>query len=397
MTKKTPSARCKVLHLITHLDIGGAQDNTLLTVEHLDRTRYEVHLASASDGDWEERGRSISDRFFVVPHLVQKIRPAGDARALGELVGLLRQQEYDIVHTHSSKAGVLGRVAARLVGVPIVVHTVHGFPFHPYMNRVVRDIFVATEKWAASLCDKLIMVSELNRQDAIRLGIAPADKMVTIYSGIDLAAFNRPVASHEKRRQLGLDTSSPVVGTVGRLTDQKAPQDFVRAAKQVLQHRPEAQFVLVGDGPLRSEVEALIGSEQRVRVLGNRPDVPEILCVLDVFVLSSLWEGLGRALTEAMATGVPVVATSVDGVPELVKDGETGFLIPPRRPDLLAQQIIYLLDHPDVGRRLGAQARVRVSPQFDMKHMTAQIEFLYGELSNAMEVRSAVSGAGHEV
>lgn len=392
-----PSARRKVLHLITHLGVGGAQDNTLSTVEHLDRTRYEVHLASAPGGDWEERGRSVSDRFFVVPHLVREIRPAGDARALGELVSLLRQEEYDIVHTHSSKAGVLGRVAARLAGVPIIVHTVHGFPFHPYMSPVVRSLFVMTEKWTARLCDKLIMVSELNRRDAVRLGIAPADKMVTIYSGIDLAVFSRPVDPHEKRQQLGLDSPGPVVGTVGRLADQKAPQNFVLAAQRVLRERPETQFVLVGDGPLRSEVEALIGPERRIRLLGNRPDVPEILCTLNVFVLSSLWEGLGRALTEAMATGVPVVATSVDGVPELVQDGETGFLVPPQRPDLLAHQIIYLLDHPDVAQRLGAQARIRVSPQFDMQHMVSRIDLLYGELAHTAEVGTAAPEAAHEV
>jgi len=373
--------KVRVLHLITHLGIGGAQDNTLLNVERLSRRRYEVHLAAGRDcTDWEERGRECADSFFSFPALCVPVRPLDDVRAMTQVTDLVRSNNYHIVHTHSSKAGVVGRLAGRQASVPIVVHTIHGFPWHDYMSPLKRWSYILLERYAASISDALITVSELNQREAIALGLASAAKFTTIYSGIDLGSFEISVNRRTKCQELGLDVDKPIVGTVGRLSPQKAPLDFVAAAKDVILRRPDVQFVMVGDGPLAGEVRKAIGDERRIQVLGFRGDVPEILSTLDVFALSSLWEGLGRALTESMIMGLPVAATAVNGVPELVTHGRTGLLSPPNAPIELAENIVWLLDHPNEARKMGQDARERVVPAFSAEGMVEQIEDLYERL-----------------
>ncbi len=381
--------RARVLHLITHLDIGGAQDNTLLTAERLNRREYDVHLASGSSGRWLERAYQYADEVYFINHLRQgrrDIQPASDLQALFETVSLIKLQGYDIVHTHSSKAGFIGRVAAWLAHTPVILHTIHGFPFHPYMSPLRRWVYIFLEKLAAGCTDQLITVSELLKEEAIELKIAPADKITTIYSGIDLSQFEVSVDVAEKRLEFGLDPLFPVVGTVGRLSEQKAPQDFIRAAFEVLQQVPQVQFLMVGDGPLRQKVEKLIGRDSRIKILGYRQDVPQILQTFDIFVLSSWWEGLGRALTEAMIVGLPVVATKVNGVPELVVDGETGLLAPPQCPHLLAEKIVSLLQDPDTAKQLGKNARRKVVSSFSADLMIERISNLYQELLEAKKV-----------
>jgi glycosyltransferase involved in cell wall biosynthesis len=382
----------KVLHLITHLGIGGAQDNTLVTVKELSRKRYEVHLAAGRDyTDWEACGREYADAFFLFPTLRRPVHLPVDIKALNQITNFIRDQNYQIVHTHSSKAGIVGRIAARRAGVPVIVHTFHGFgwqvehTFHssPWQDRIssIRKwLYILVERYAASLSDALITVSELNRQEAIHLNVAPGEKFTTIYSGIDLSRFKVKVGRIEKCRTLKLNPGQPIVGTIGRLSTQKAPLDFVKAAKITLQQKPDVQFIMVGDGPLAPEVQQVIGDEQRIKLLGFRDDVPEILSILDLFVLSSLWEGLGRALTEAVLMSIPVAATAVDGVPELITHGKTGLLSPPGNPAQLAKNIVWLLDHPEEAQKIGQSARPWVVPTFSAERMVEQIEALYERL-----------------
>jgi glycosyltransferase involved in cell wall biosynthesis len=384
--------KIKVLHLITHLGIGGAQDNTLLTVKGHDRQRYKVHLGTGQDyTDWDARGRACADAFCVFPDLRRSAPPQVDLRALNQITDFLRAHKYDIVHTHSAKAGTLGRIAARRAKVPIIIHTFHSFgwqvantahtrPWQMYLSSSKKWFYILLERYAASLSDALITVSELNRQEAMNIKLAPPEKFRTIYSGIDLNRFKVDVDRIEQCRSLGLSPDLPIIGTIGRLTTQKAPLDFVAAAKTVLQQKPNVQFIMVGDGPLASEVQQAIGAEQRIKVLGYRADIPEILAVLDVFVLSSLWEGLGRALTEAMIMSVPVAATAVDGVPELVSHEQTGLLSPPGQPAQLAENIIRLLDDPEEAQRMKERGRNRVVPTFGVERMIEQIETLYERL-----------------
>jgi len=371
----------RVLHIITHLGVGGAQDNTLLTVKGLSRNRYRVHLMAGRDyTEWEERGREAADAYFPLPFLCRAARPLHDCRALQLITAHIVKQSYTIVHTHSSKAGILGRLAAHRAGVPLIVHTIHGFPWHDYMSPPKRWFYLSLERYAASFSDGLITVSERNRKKAISLGLAPPEKLTTIYSGINLTKFEVMADRAEKCRELGLDPTRAVVGTVGRLSPQKAPLDFVQVARHVLRARPGVQFVMVGDGPLAEEVRRAVGGERRIKVTGYRADVPEILSLMDVFVLPSLWEGLGRALTEAMIMARPVAATAVEGVPELVVHGETGLLSRPGRPADLAENVLWLLDHPGEAGEMGRRARERVVPAFSAELMVERIEELYERL-----------------
>jgi glycosyltransferase involved in cell wall biosynthesis len=384
--------RIKVLHLITHLGFGGGTDNTLATVEGLRRDRYEVHLGSGDEHeDKIDAGRSVADALFLFPRLRRAPRPIGDLLLLRQLTRFLGEQGYDVVHTHNAKAGVIGRLAARRAGVPVILHTMHllswqdsgGRPASLRQrlgNRMMSRLYLSLERFAARRTDMVVTVCDQNRKEVVEAKIAPPERVVTVYSGIDYSRLD--VASDRTAvcRALGVDPDQPIVAMIGRLSPQKAPLDFVAAARFVLAQRPDVQFLMIGDGPLAGEVAGAIADEPRIAALGQRDDVPEILSVLDVFVLSSLWEGLGRALTEAMVLGVPVAVTAVNGMPELVTDRETGMLSPPSDPTALADNIVWLLDHPDEARRLGRQGRVRVLPQFSAGQMVERLDALYETL-----------------
>ncbi len=381
--------RLKVLHLITHFGVGGAFDNTLATAERHDRDRYEVHLAGGTEqSDWRWRAEAVADQVFGIDDLHREPAPLADLRLVSKLASFMREQRYDIVHTHCAKAGVVGRMAARRAGVPAIAHTFHLFAWQtesssgaPLLGRVAsagkKAAYVQLERYAASLSDALITVCDENRSQALRLRLARPEKLVTIYSGIDLKKYVPTRDPREVRLELGLDPDRPVVGNVGRLAEQKAPLDLVTAAKEILRSRPDAQVVLAGDGPLADEVRAAAADEPGIRLIGHRSDVPDVLSAFDVFMQASLWEGLGRAATEAMVMRLPVAATAVDGVPELVEHGVTGLLSKPRDTSALAQNVLWLLNDPVEARRMGARGHSRVVPAFDVDHMVRSIERVY--------------------
>lgn len=369
--------RLKVAHAITELVVGGAVDNTLLTCAGLDRARYEVH-AIGGPGAWVERAGRSSDRTYVVPSLVRPIRPATDARALLDLLAIVRRERYDVVHTHSSKAGLIGRLAARLAGVPLVIHTIHGFPFNDQtLSPPVRRALRWSEALAARITDRLVVVATPNAAEAARHGIAPADAIEVVHSGIALERFADPPSRDEARRRLGLPLDRPIVGTVGRLSECNAPEVFVAAARLVLARRPDALFAIVGDGELRAEVDAAAAGEPSIRVLGHRDDVPAVLPAFDAFVFPIRWGGLGRALTEAMVVGLPVVASAVNGVPEIVEHERTGLLVQPDDAEGVAGAVLRLLGDAALASRLGTAARARVVPAFGADVMVARIGALY--------------------
>jgi len=389
--------KIKVLHLITHLGFGGASDNTLLTVKDLSRTRYEVHLGAGADYvDWVEQGQEYADAFVMFPLLYRSPRPVADLRLLWQLYRFFRAQQYDIVHTHNAKAGVIGRLAAYLAGVPIILHSMHLLSWQDmeadrsgYLKQIKAAVqgrvYFWLEKFAAMLSDNVITVSQLNREEAAQAGLAPLEKLTVVYSGIEYDRFQVSVDRVAKCRALGLAPEQPIIGMIGRLSPQKAPLDFVAAAKHVLTVRPDAQFILIGEGPLTEEVEAMIGSETRIRLLGYRDDVPELLSLLDIFALASLWEGLGRALTEAMSVGIPVAVTAVNGVPEIVHHGQTGLLSPPAEPQKLADNILWLLEHPDEAIEMSQRGQEEVLPYFGAQQMIDQIETIYEALLRKKE------------
>lgn len=375
--------RLNVLHAITKLELGGAQQLVLETIRRLPREEFNSILVS-SEGLLAEAAQDLEDaKVVLIPQLRRQISPLLDLIALIRLFRLCRG--VDIVHTHSSKAGVLGRWAAKLAGVPIIIHTIHGWGFHDYQNPLVKRLFIFLERFTAKITNRLVAVSEANVEKGLTAGIAKASKYVVIPGGIRVDEFSRvTVDIREKKRELGLDSNCPVVGMIACLKPQKAPDDFVRAAARVVKSVPEAKFLLIGDGLLRPKVERLIDQlnlSGSVRLTGWRRDIPQVLKVLDVLVLTSLYEGLPLVFPQAMAAGLPVVATRVDGASEAIGEGQTGFLVPPKDLDTLAQRIITLLNDRDLARRMGEEGRRSVDPRFNIEVMVQKVGQLYRELA----------------
>jgi len=378
----------RVLHIITRLIKGGAQENTLLTVINLDKVRYQTVLVSGpsigSEGEIETKARRLGADLTIIPELVREISPVVDLKALWKLYRFIKKGKYDIVHTHSSKAGVVGRLASRLAGVPVIIHSPHSHIFYGYYGSFMSLVFVWTEKILALFTDRIFTLTSIGKREHTQYGVGPPSKFTVVYSGVPLTPFlNVNLDRNQKRREFGLNEHDMLCIFVARLAPIKGYQYLISAIPQVLKAVPTARFVLVGDGELREALEqqALdLGVTNNIIFTGLRDDVPELLAMSDLFVLSSINEGMGRVLVEAMAVGLPAVATRVGGVPDVVVDGGTGLLIPPRDPDALAEATIALLKDEDMRRRMGEAGRDRVDPDFSLEEMVRKIESVYEEL-----------------
>ena len=377
------SKKIKLLHVITHLPIGGAQDNTLYTVELLNKDKYDISLSCNLNGELVSRAKKVKHlKLYDVPNLRREVSIINDIRAFLYLYKLIKKENFTIIHTHSSKAGFLGRVAAMLNKTPIVIHTIHGFAFHDYMNSFKKNIFIYLEKLSAKWTHGLVTVSNLNKKKVVDLGIAPIEKLKNIYSGIDLTLFINE-KNDQFRKELNLDSNHLLLGSVGRLSNQKDPITMIEAFCIVIKRFPNAHLTLVGDGELRDEILIKIDQLQlngRVHLTGNKNDPWKIYHSLDLFIMSSIYEGLGRSITEALSCGVPVVCTSVEGVPEIVRDNKTGILVPPKDPGALANGIIKSLNDMDNARAMAEEGRKFVNENFDVKKMVDDIDKLYDTL-----------------
>ncbi len=382
----------KVLHIITRLIVGGAQETAMLIADYLARMpdytgQYHVDMISGPqtgpEGSLIEEVRQRGTPLTILPELRREISPINDLRAVQKLRRMMQDGGYQIVHTHSSKAGVLGRWAAHLAGVPIIVHTVHGWSFHDRMSPVKRQMYVSLEKFAARFSQVMIVVSPKDIEKGLDQGIGRREDYHVIRSGVELDRFGKPkISPEEMRQQLNIPSDALVVGSVTRLSLQKAPLDLVASFAHIHQQRPGAWFIIVGDGTLRPDVELALqaaGIADRVILTGLRRDVPELMAVFDVFVLSSLWEGLPRVLPQAMATGLPIVATQADGSAEAVTDGENGFLVERGQPEALADKVLVFLADEGLRKRMGENGRSR-APQFGAKKMVQNIDQLYQSL-----------------
>lgn len=389
--KREPSkAPLPVLHIITRLIVGGAQENTMYTAALLYPARYRVEVLSGpqtgSEGSLIEETRTRGVPLTIYPRLLRQISPWNDLRSLIDLTRLMRRKRYTIVHTHSSKAGILGRLAARLAGVPIIVHTVHGWSFHDYMSPLTRNIYIWLERWMARFTGALIVVAEQDIQKGLQAGIGRQEQYHLIHSAIPLDEFNPAhIDRAAVRQELGIPPEAVVVGNVGRFSAQKNPLDWVKAAGKVGRARPQARFLLVGDGPLRPEVEAALqmeGIADQTILTGLRRDVPRWMGTMDVFLLSSLWEGLPRVIPQAMAMGLPVVANRADGTVEAIQDGQTGFLCTPGSIDEMAEHCLALVDNPLLRHEMGTRGQAFAGQEFDLNRMIHQIDQLYETLLN---------------
>jgi glycosyltransferase involved in cell wall biosynthesis len=373
--------RIKVAHVVTRLDFGGAQQNTLHTVRRLDPKRFDAFLVCGEGGffDAEARGDRALRTVFL-DSLVREVSPLKDLLAVLELWTLFQAERPDVVHTHSSKAGILGRLAAALAGVPVVIHTYHGFGFHDGQSSFVKTLYVFLERLCARFTTRLVFVSGANAAYAERHGLGRADGATVIRSGVKLSDFPAQVDAARLKMSAGIGAHKLVVVSIGNLKPQKNAGDFVEAAAKVAAKLPEARFVFLGDGPQRPALEAkafALGLEGTLVFLGWRRDGAQWLAASDVFALTSLWEGLPRALVEALRTGLPSVCYATDGVVDVLRDGENGFLVPPRNVDALADRLVRVLGDADLRRRLGAAAAASIGPEFDIDGMVRAQEELY--------------------
>jgi len=298
----------------------------------------------------------------------------------------IRRGGFQIVHTHSSKAGILGRMAARLAGVPVIVHSVHGWSFHDYMPPIVRQTYMLLERWMALFTSALIVVAQRDIQKGLQAGIGVPDRYHLIRSAIPLDVFD-PTRFDRRaiRQELGIPVDAVVVGNVGRFSQQKNPLDWISVADLVARSHPNTHFLLVGNGPLRTNVEsALIQKDlvERITLTGLRRDTPRMMAAMDIFMLTSLWEGLPRVIPQAMAMGLPVLANQANGISEAVQDGITGHLCEPGNIEQMAAHCTRLVDHPEIRAEMGDRGHRLARHEFNLNNMILEIERLYNSLLN---------------
>ncbi len=376
-------SRIRVAHIITRLCKGGAQENTFHTVRLHNRDRYEVDLIAGPpegpEGDLEPRIHAEGIPITRVPNLVRDMAPLRDFKALDTLTSLLREGNYTIVHTHTSKAGFIGRWAARRARVPVVIHTPHGNIFDGYFPLGLTRCFVALERRAARWSDAIIELTQRGIEESLAQGIGKAEQYEAIFSGVDFAPCTEAISQrHLTRLALGIARDEFLIGAVGRLEPVKGMTYFIAAAVHIAEAVPAARFVVVGQG---SEMEKLRAQAaplgDRVQFLGYRDDVPNLMAAMDVLVVPSINEGMGRVILEAAAARTVAVATNVGGIPEVIDDSKTGVLVPPRSPEAIAGVVGALARDPERVICMGLAAREHVLPRYGLEAMVARIEDLY--------------------
>lgn len=386
------TAMPKVLHVITRMDMGGSAQNTLLTCIGLAK-KYRMILVygvSKESGMTEAekhsvesgvaRARRLGVDCIVLPSLVRSIHPLRDLLAFFALLRLMLREKPDVAHTHTSKAGLLGRWAAWISRVPNIVHTAHGHVFYGHFSAPASKLFLLMERVSALVTDRMVALTDREKQDYIAFSVADPEKIDTIHSGVNIDLYiQTPQNPEAKKRSLGLTSDGCVVGTVGWLLPIKGPMHLLDAMIQVWRKRPDVELAYVGKGDLEKALKQRaeqMGVSQKVKFLGWRNDVHEIMPVFDVFVLPSLNEGMGRVLVEAMAAGRPLVASNAGGIPDLVAHGRNGLLVEPGDVKDLAAAIETLLADEQMRKQMGKRGR-SLARTYSEQGMIEKIDALY--------------------
>ncbi|MCS6294575.1 MAG: glycosyltransferase family 4 protein [Nitrospira sp.] len=382
-----------VIHIITRLDHGGSAQNTMLTVLGHDRTQYEPVVIAGHPGSWDAQGgmaateehcrRLEKERIscVILPSLVRPISPWKDLCALWTLVGILRATRPAIVHTHTSKAGVVGRVAAWLAQVPVIVHTPHGHVFYGHFGPWKSKIFLQIERILCRITTALVALTSAERDDHLDRAVGCADRFAVIPSGIDVERFRR---ARVEGRQIPTGFNCPadatIVGSIGWLTDIKGHRVLIEALDYLKNEFPRLHAVIVGSGgqhdALLAQADSL-GLRDRIHLVGHRDDIERCLAGMDCFVFPSLNEGMGRALIEAMAAGLPVVASRVGGIPAIVRHEENGLLVAAGDSRALSDALRRILSDPQLADRLGRNASRTIGQEFGVKAMVDAVESVY--------------------
>ena len=384
------------MHIITRLDMGGSAQNTLDTCLRLDPARFAVTLLHGLSEESQmtdvevaevragiDRARARGVKTVPVSALVRRIHLLKDLRAMLAILQVIRRVKPHIVHTHTSKAGLLGRMAAWLAGIPNIVHTPHGHVFYGHFGRAGSRLFLVLEKLAARITHRLIALTEPERADYEQLRVAPSSKLVTVHSGVHLDRFKSSLPLKDKRDVLPeLPADAFVIGYVGWLIPVKGVMTLLEAMTVAARQCAQAHMVLVGKGCLEKEMRAYArrtGIEDRIIFAGWRHDVERLMACFDLFVLPSLNEGMGRVLVEAMAAGRPIVASNTGGIPQLVTNGENGILVPPGNCRELADGILQLIRNPRQAQRMGQMGQ-RLSQGYSVESMVDKIEKIYDDV-----------------
>jgi glycosyltransferase involved in cell wall biosynthesis len=382
----------KIVHIITRLDMGGSARETFQACYELSQ-KYETILIHGLSLESKmsnlekkvvegniEKAKKRGVKFISFKTLVRRISPIKDLRAFFALIWIIFKEKPHIVHTHTSKAGLLGRLAAKIVRVPNIVHTPHGNIFYGHFGFLLSRFSIWIEKLFSRFTDRMIALTDGEMDDYIRFSVCAPEKLLKIHSGVNVKQFMQSNGNNvEKRRSLGLDQNANVVGFVGWLLPIKGPEYLLKAMDYVWQKYPETALVFVGKGDLNINLrmQALqMSTNGKVKFLGWREDIDDILPVFDMLVLPSLNEGMGRVLVEAMAAGKPVVASNVGGIPDLVRDGETGYLVPPADEKALADGIQKLLEDPGKAWEMGQHGKKHCQ-QFSLEAMIKKLDDLY--------------------
>lgn len=380
----------RVAHIITRLILGGAQENTILNCEGLMQLYNDDVLLITGpplgpEGSLLERVVRNGVPHVIVPTLRRAIHPFWDWKAYWDIKRILKNFKPDVVHTHSAKAGILGRAAASALHVPRIVHGVHGAPFYPEQNAIVRRFYIQCERWAAKRTDSFICVADAMTDILVNANVAPKEKCVTIYSGMETEPFlNAEKWRIVTRRELGIKDDEIVFGKIARLFPLKGHEFVIEAAKSVVGHMPNARFLFIGDGILKSDLE------KRVRICGLekhfifaglvQPErIPAFISACDVVVHTSLREGLARVLPQSLIVGRPIISFDIDGAREVAINGETGFLLPPKSVSALSEAMISLAQNPELRAKMGKEGQKRFAEQFDYRKMTELIRKEYAK------------------
>jgi len=373
-----------VCHVITKLELGGAQEVALYAVSHLDRSKFRPLLVTGPGGLLTDEAKILPGvDVHILSSLTRRVHILADLVAFVELIHLLRRLRPAIVHTHSSKAGILGRWAAWCARVPVIIHTIHGYGITPAQPPWLRRILIVIERMTGWITTHWVAVSQADIKKGIEWGLFDRTQVSVVRPGIDPQPFQTPIDATTRqvlREEFGAGPADFLVGTVACLKPQKAPEDFVAVAKQVCEALPNARFVLIGDGDLRPRVESLIevnGLNARLHLAGWRRDISTVMKAFDAFLLTSHWEGLPRVLLEARTIGLPAVATRVGGVEEVVAQGRHGWLSEAGDIAGLSAHLIRVLQsqgNPPQGR---SQSMERLPKEFHLDEMVKQYEFLY--------------------
>ncbi|HEX7569096.1 MAG TPA: glycosyltransferase family 4 protein [Verrucomicrobiae bacterium] len=388
----------RVTHIITRLVIGGAQENTLATIRGLRaKPGLEVKLitgpTTGPEGSLEESARKIfsgaaANAFTLVPELVRPVHPLKDFIALRKLEKILREQKPDLVHTHSGKAGILGRLAAKRAGVPVIIHHIHGPSFGNFQGAAANYIFTAAEKYAAKVTDHFFCSAGAMTKLYLAAGIGRPEMFTRIFSGFDLEPFLNATNDLALRQQLGLDESHFVIGKIGRIFKLKGHADLVAAFARILPQVPHARLLFVGDGSLRGEIEKLIRAFRlgdKVVFTGLVPpgEVARYVGLMDCLAHLSYREALSRALPQALAAGKPVVAYDFDGADEVCLENQTGFVVRTGDPEAAAEKIRLLARDPELRNKFGRAGTAFVKANFSVEKMVADQYHLYLKLAAA--------------